>query len=141
YRGYSGESFATREEQADAETAIRAMGTNCIPSLLAWLSDDAPDLNQRSSVATTFQILGELARPATPALIQLTTNGPKDLRYHAFLCLEAVKPEKEIFVPALVTLANDPDKDISYFAAETLIEVEPAAAQKAGVLDRFPQFK
>jgi hypothetical protein len=141
YRGYSGESFATREEQADAETAIRAMGTNCIPSLLACLSDEDPDLNQRSSVVSTFQILGELGRPAAPSLFQLATNGPKDLRYHAFLCLEAVKPEKDFFVRALVTLINDPNKHISFLAAEALLKTDSAAAEKVGVLDRFPQFK
>jgi hypothetical protein len=129
------------KNKLNAETAIRAMGTNCILSLLAWLSDEAPDLNQRSSVVSTFQILGELARPATPALVQLTANGPKDLRYHAFQCLKAVKPEKEILVPALVTLVNDLDKDISLWAAEALLEVDPSIAEKAGVLDKFPQFK
>jgi len=113
----------------------------CIPSLLAWLSDEDPGLNQRSSVVSTFQILGELGRPAAPSLFQLATNGPKDLRYHAFLCLEAVKPEKELFVPALVTLINDPDKHICFLAAEALLKTDSAAAEKAGMFDRFPEFR
>jgi hypothetical protein len=94
YRGYSGETFATEKEQRDAETAIRAMGTNCIPPLLALLSDPDPDLNQRSSVMTTFRILGPLAKPAAPALLKLTTSKDGELRYYASECLKAVEGER-----------------------------------------------
>lgn len=94
YRGYSGETFATQEEQRDAETAIRAMGTNCIPPLLALLSDPDPGLNQRSSVLTTFQILGPLARPAAPALLKLTMSRDGELVYYASECLKSVEADK-----------------------------------------------
>jgi HEAT repeat protein len=117
------------------------MGTNCIPPLLAWLSDEAPGLNQRGSVQSTFQILGERASPAAPVLVQLTTNKNKELRRYAFQCLKAVKPEKAILVPALVTLLEDPDRNIGYSAAENLVEVDPDTAEKAGVVEKFPHLK
>jgi hypothetical protein len=94
YRGYSGETFATREEQQDAEAAIRSMGTNCIPPLLALLSDPNPGLNQRSSVLTTFQILGPLAKPAAPALLKLSASTDNELRHYASECLQALESER-----------------------------------------------
>ncbi len=142
YSGYSGSSpHATQDEAEASERAIRAMGTNCIPCLVAWLSDDRPDINQRSTVLEIFQILGEQARPAAPALIQLTKSRDKEIRWYAFDCLRAIKPEKEVFVPVLAQLIHDPDKNISYYAAESLVQLDSNAAEKAGVFARFPQLK
>jgi len=81
------------------------------------------------------------ARPAAPALVQLTRNRDKEIRNYALDCLLAIKPEKEVFTPALVTLLHDPDKNISYRAAESLLGLDADAAEKAGVFTLFPQFK
>jgi hypothetical protein len=142
FSGYSGYSpHATNEEMDASEKAIRAMGTNCIPTLITWLSEDRPGINQRSTVLSVFQILGEQARPAAPALVQLTKHKDREIRWYAFECLRVIKPEKALFVPVLAQLIHDPDKSMSYSAAESLVQLDSEAAEKAGVFTLFPQFK
>ena len=142
FSGYSGYSpHATLEEENASEQAIRTMGTNTFPTLITWLTDEPSRINVRSTALTVFQILGEEGRPAAPALIELTKNKNEEIRMYALDSLKAIKPEKEIFTPALVTLIHDPDKNLSYEAAETLLEIDPDAADKAGVFNLFPQLK
>jgi hypothetical protein len=141
FSGYSGDSpHATSEEDEAAEQAIRAMGTNTFPTLIAWLSEDKPSINKRTTALQVFQILGADGRPASPALVQLTKSKDKEIRYDALDCLLAIKPEKEILLPALVPLIHDPDKNIGFVAAENLVDLDTDAAEKAGVFDVFPQF-
>jgi len=141
FSGYSGYSpHATLEEENAAEQAIRTMGTNTFPVLIKWLSEDRPNINQRSTVLQVFQILGEEGRPAAAALVELTKSTDKEIRYSALDCLLAIKPEKEILMPVLVPLIHDPDKNIRFVAAENLVDLDVDAAKKAGVFDVFPQF-
>ena len=141
FSGYSGDSpHATLEEDEAAERAIKEMGTNTFPTLMAWLSEDKPSINKRSTVLQVFQILGEEGRPAAPALIELTKNKDKEIRNYALDCLLAIKPKREVLVPALVPLVHDPDRNISLTAAENLADLDEDAAKKAGVFDVFPQF-
>ena len=147
--GYSGTSpHATKAEMEAAEKAIRAMGTNCFPIVIKWMSKDYPKFlefrhrNDCSTAGEVFQILGKAqASLATPALIQLTTNKDKEVRWKALSTLiYVIDPDKEIFTPALARLVHDPDKNISYYAAEWLADLDPPAAEKAGVYILYPRF-
>jgi hypothetical protein len=120
--------------------ALRSMGTNSIPTLIAWLSEDHPGSNRRGNAQLVFEILGEEARPAAPALIELTKNKDKDIRMRAFLCLRAIKPENGVLIPALAQLIHDPDKNIAHYAAEEFMDTDADAAKKAGAFDLFPEF-
>jgi hypothetical protein len=140
FRGYSGNSTnPTLAESDDAKRAIRAMGTNTIPTLIAWLSEDHPGTGRRGDAQLVFELLGETAKPAAPALVELTKNNDKQIRLRAFLSLLAVKPPKEILVPVLTQLIHDPDKTLAYEAACELVDLDAAAAKSAGVDNLFPQ--
>lgn len=142
FSGYSGVSpHATAQEQAEAETAIRAMGTNCIPALIAMLDDERPEVNQRSTALTIFQILGERAKSAAPELQKLITSKDSEVRQYAWDCLREIKPEKATLVSALTKLIHDPDKNMGLNAALLFIEVDSNAAQRAGVFERFPELR
>ncbi len=108
YSGYSGNStHRTPEEKEASEAAIRAMGTNSIPFLVTWLQRD--DSNWRSSASEVFGILGEIGRPAAPALAQLTTNGNSLTRLKALLCLGKNKARRNQFMSSvLVQSVRDP---------------------------------
>ena len=136
FSGYSGTSpHATVAEMDAAERAIRTMGTNTIPFLLQWLTEDR---NARSTALAVFEILGEEGQPSAPALIRLTKHGNKKVRYYALNCLLVIKPDKRVLVPVLVSLIHDPDGGVRYWAAEQLVRLDSEAAEKAGVF--APEF-
>lgn len=141
FSGYSGySSNVSVEESEAAKRAIMTMGTNTIPTLIAWLSEDHPGSNRRGNAQLVFEILGEKARPAARALIELTTNKDNQIRMRAFLCLLAIKPENSVLIPALAQLIHDPDKSIAHYAAEEFMDTDADAAKKAGVFDLFPEY-
>ena len=141
FRGFAGNSDnPTKTESDAAKQAIIAMGTNSIPTLIAWLSEDHPGSNKRGNAQLVFGFLGEEARPAAPALIELTKNKDKDIRLRAFLCLRAIKPTNSVLIPVLAQLIHDPDKSIAHSAAEEFIDIDADAAKKAGAFDLFPEY-
>jgi len=56
-------------EEAQSTTAIRHIGTNGVPVLMAMLTNG--DINVQQSAVHGFEILGELGSPAVPALTNL----------------------------------------------------------------------
>jgi hypothetical protein len=72
-------------------TAIQSIGTNAIPTLLEWIRKKDPpdpegkrtcfDTTQGDWAETCFGILGEVARPAIPALTRLALTLPDRERY------------------------------------------------------------
>jgi hypothetical protein len=88
----------TSDYNDEAETAIKAIGTNAIPVLIRWISYDPPQWRKKLSLAavnynrpnlvgffigpevdkavTGFRILGTNAAPALPALVNLIRDSP-----------------------------------------------------------------
>jgi hypothetical protein len=108
------------------EEAIRAIGTNAIPTLLKWISYE-PSPSERSSetgaevprwrrhtlstkeladsTQSVFGILGVLARPAIPELTRLArTSSDPERAERCAVSLAAIGPEA---IPSLVALATN----------------------------------
>ena len=117
--------YDSREDEStkhdETVEAIKAMGTNCIPTALKWLSEEptGPSAfihqNDRSMATEVFRTLGDQAKPAIPALVELTRHKNAEVRLDAFLRLCDLKPDDAIFVPVLVSLVKDPDRTVRYF--------------------------
>ena len=151
FSGFSGHSLhATLEGAADAKKAIKAMGTNTIPVVIRWMSKDNPKFlgvfgSGIYMGQDAYEVLSILetndAKLAIPALIQLTTNQDKEIRWKAVSTLYfIVHPDANVFAPALIPLTRDPDENIRYYAAQWLADYDPVAAEKAGVFISYPQF-
>ena len=144
------------EDRARATNAIRAIGTNALPVLLALLreEDSLPasrfiDFLRRQSflrlglrhpserygqVALGFRVLGPLAAPAGPELERILTNGPA--RISAAFCLATIGPDNlPIFLRGLDSL--DPDTLMGSIAA--IAELHKAAQPAAPKLLRLAQ--
>ena len=135
--------------------AIRAIGTNGIPTLLRLIQAHDPpwkakmisflnrqkiihldirDARRRRELGIEgFYILAELARPAVPDLIQLTYHREPDTRLAALNSLLRVPAGKEIHVAVLTRLLQDTNSDVSLAAAFGFAENYPEAAAKAGL--------
>ena len=72
-----------------------------------------------------LRYLGAQARPAIPAVIELTKHKDYEVRYSAFSCLlHDLKPGDVIMRPVLMRLTNDPDRNIRFYAEEELADIE-----------------
>ncbi len=120
--------------------AVRAIGTNSLPALLAMLSADDPrwrvrtvswfqdtlDLNLEATLASTdrrrgllgFQLLGRTASPAIPELAALLTNAGPVAADFAFLALAEIHDPAT--VPALLGALTNADPILHIAAATTL---------------------
>jgi hypothetical protein len=116
-----------------AKLGIRSIGTNAIPTLIIWLADDHPGNHPSRRACEVFEILGAIARPAGPALVELTRNKNEKTRYYAFKCLQLIKSGDEIMIPALKQLVHDADKNIAEEAANLLINLDTNKVNSAGV--------
>src|SRR5262245_46907843 len=74
------ESSGLQHDKIEAQEAIRAMGTNALPFLLAELRAEAGSKRQ-SEIAPTivFRILGPIAKPAIPELESMMHETNKDI--------------------------------------------------------------
>src|SRR5581483_3177332 len=117
-----------------ASHAVKQMAPDAIPFLLRWAQandsrlkirliewlDDHPSYpykvqhagNRYLEAQLGFGLLGNEAKPAWPVLIKWTSSTNQQLRFTAFLCLQATKPDKGIFLPVLLRLIHDPSKKI-----------------------------
>src|ERR1035437_126713 len=140
YNGYSGhDNNPPAAEINGAKRAIRAIGTNAIPTLIAWLADDSPGISRREIEEEALKIRGKKGRPAIPALIELLKDKNEETRVQAFFCLQEIQPDKEVFVPVLIQMVHEKNKSISLYAAEQLVGDYPDAAIKAGILEIHPE--
>lgn len=137
YMGKTPPSHAQIEAQSEAsEKAIRAIGTNAIPTALRWLSKnyDVRDYFYISAFSkgypldgmaeTTLEILGEQARPAVPALIQLA-DGHKDskTRIMALGLLEKIETNSAILIPVFIKCARtDKDAEVRDYALNVVVQ-------------------
>src|ERR1051325_10748827 len=107
-----------------ARHAIKAIGTNAIPTLLRMIqSKDSVvkcRLNalldwqsivhfrfpaaseQRAMGLAGFEILGDDAQAAAPALALLSRNSDASVRYAALESLRRIRPDNELIVPVLL---------------------------------------
>lgn len=117
--GPVGTATETRSNQGrkQAFKALDAIGTNCLPILLAriqtkdigfmkpvwnwaerWRMVEASSAREasfrRGQALTAFAYLGSRARPITPHLLELTNNPDTNLQFMAWYALEAVAPDE-----------------------------------------------
>lgn len=134
------------------EGAVLAIGTNAIPTLLKMASfryhghDRAHNLQhpfailRRADCYTAqqgFEILRETARPAIPALIELTKNKDKDIRANALNCLLLANPDKGSVLPILLSLSHDTNYGLRASAGMELIQRYPDEAAKANITEDY----
>jgi RNA polymerase sigma factor (sigma-70 family) len=129
--------------RVEAETAIRAIGTNALPTLLDMLARKPDsDFKQVTSYLANkqpltslrpftvhdyygmgvvgFQALGSTATPAAPTLIQLLTNAPPGTGFPLVRALAAIGPDAKDSVPALLPRLHDPNLFIRLATLEAL---------------------
>jgi HEAT repeat protein len=135
-----------------ASQAIRSFGTNGIPTLLKLLaakdssgiqsftalltkwgmrSSDSPAKHKWMMAVEGFEVLGETAKSAAPALMRLASSGSQDQRYYALVALERIQPDKRVVVPFLTQLLSDTNVLIAAESAEALKMLYPHEAEKA----------
>jgi hypothetical protein len=137
--------------------AIRAIGTNGIPTLLrlvaahdppwkaraiSWLNSqkivhvDIRDARRRRELGVLgFYILGEIAKPAAPDLVRLTNHRDPAVRMAALQGLMDIPAGKHIDLEVLSRMIHDPDDDVEEAAAADFLtkyreEAETAGARK-----------
>ncbi|HZQ48457.1 MAG TPA: HEAT repeat domain-containing protein [Verrucomicrobiae bacterium] len=145
------------------EKAIRAIGTNGIPTLLrliqahdppwkakliSWLKRqhmvhiDIQDATERRDLGILgFSILGEEAKSAVPDLVILIHGRDPAVRTKAVRCLSSIHPGKETLVPIMVQLLRDPQPEVQDVAGWALYLDYPEEAEKAGVHKMIPELK
>jgi len=151
-----------------AQRAVKAIGTNAIPTLLqyvqakdsnvthmvaapiaprSFVGDWFPSAREKHAMAQAgFTILGKDALPAQPALIALTKDSDPTVRITAFECLFfIVQPDYKQLTTILVPFGHDPDRYNREQAAEHMrmfvAIITPQEAEKAGVYEAFPELR
>lgn len=151
-----------------AQRAVKAIGTNAIPTLLQYVrakdsgvthmvgapmgprsfaGDWFPSAREKHAMAQAgFTILGKDALPAQPALIALTKDNDPSVRLTAFECLFfIVQPDYKTLTTILVPFGHDPDRYNRERAAERMrmfvAIITPEEAQKASVYEAFPELR
>jgi hypothetical protein len=136
----AGPGCAQRDE---AESAIRRIGTNALPCLLALIVRKDSLLNRALPQAASqwlnvrratyyetlgaygFLALGEGSKAAVPKLIMIADSPDPEIRYRAIVALGGLGCEQHQIVPVLVKHLNDP-------------RVAPEAAQDLGLIHEEP---
>jgi hypothetical protein len=151
--------FSTRPRPLtpDARRAVMAMGTNAIPVLLemaratdsglrTWVNSHLSRqriiefrfrsaAEQRAMAFTGFEILGEAAEAAAPALASLLKEPDVALRYTALESLRRVTSDKEVLIPLLLEACRDSSPEVRFVANTDLHFRSPDALRKAGIPD------
>lgn len=149
--------------KADAEHAIKTIGTNGIPTLLKLVcARDVPGAKSLESFVQKlswktfyltharidhmraregFTILGRDAQSAAPELLQLLRTCSSDSVLDVPFCLICIKPPKSTTLPTLTEMLNISDTRLNYQVAVCLLTLYPEEAEKAGVYELYPQLK
>jgi hypothetical protein len=150
-------------EVANSTQAIKAIGTNGIPTRLRLLqSKDIKGSTQLESFvqrlgwkkfhithahekrrlgALGFYVLGEDARSASPAVIHILETGSTETGLDVLICLDRIQPPKEIVLPVLTQKLNNSNRELSLRIAFWLICNYYEEAEKAGVYKLYPQLR
>lgn len=151
-----------------AQRAVKAIGTNAIPTLLQYVqAKDSgvthivaapvgprsfvhewfPSAREKHAMAEAgFTILAKDAQPAQPALIALTRDNDPTVRMTAFECLFFIEqPDYKALTTILVPFGHDRDRYNRDRAAERMrmfvAIITPEEAEKAGVYEAFPELR
>jgi len=144
--------------KARAEIALRKMGTNSLPTLIKMMGSrersrdpdgivrarggapSAPptrtDNDNHWRAVYAFEVLGQDAKPAVPALIHLLNDRDPDVRSAAAVACGWIGPPARDAVPALVErYLRDTSDEVGLYAAQSLgwIQPEPAMVLPAYV--------
>ena len=147
---HAGTSPLSDEDRAahhTAEIAVRHIGTNGLPTLLAWagmrdsrfkkkvmnlMGEEVRSKlavfsanDYRSAASYAFGMLQSMAKPAVPELIRLLQDTEPDVRSGAAWCLCRIGPAAEEAVPALMKSLDDPEAQNNAFAALRSIGAKP----------------
>jgi len=141
------------------EDPILAIGTNGIPTILAWISYEpspwrtkassfvarlSPDLRRRvfygpveraNDAIRVFRILGPQACVAIPELTRLAQSAAD--RDRAYRCIESLKHVGPSALPALLTLATNSPSKTRFRAIVTLPELGTDAVEAVPLLIQF----
>ena len=151
------ESWQVREEQQQADEAVRQAGTNALPILLRMLRANdsalkvrlmdlaskqhylriaytpAEDLNYRACWA--FAVLRAKAQDAVPALIEIASqNLSRASRWYAIQALVWVGPPAQEAIPLLSAWATNADGSVRSYAINALARVPTESEQALPVL-------
>ena len=112
------ESAQSKQRLADADSAIRQIGTNALPVLLKMTaSDQSPPrsivgfyfwasfqsrANPHVLAETGFEVLGPIAKPGVPDLVRLLNSTNDQNRVNAAIMLSAIGPAANDAVPGLI---------------------------------------
>jgi hypothetical protein len=151
----SPDSMATRDEQNLVEGAVRHIGLDALPILtkmlrakdglfkqqLVALSRRFPfiPLHPRSAAENHmmallgFKILGPIAQPAVPALIQLLEDRENDDAILASMALARIGPCAQDSVPALTRNLGHPNALVRLTATNALRQISREAAWNTGL--------
>ncbi|MDB6022564.1 MAG: repeat protein [Pedosphaera sp.] len=151
------------EVMRSARHAVKAIGTNAIPTLLQWLqATNSPKkvtlnklLDKQSLIhfrfrgagdwqlmaAEGFNLLGNDAEPAVPALTQLLGSEDKNLWARVWDCFFLIEQDKKILSPIILQLLHNQNVNIRFGAADYLSKVHKDEAEKAGIYKMFPELK
>ena len=143
-------SFGTRPG-VEAANAIRAMGTNALPTLLARIQAKVPlwkmKLNpildkqhlvkfrfrtsdfERAKAVVAFEILGPVAAPAVPSLVRALGSKEPRIRVCAAGALGGIGIATPEGVSGLIKLLGDQDHNVRFQAASALGAIGPASVR------------
>jgi hypothetical protein len=134
------------DRSADAARAVRAMGTNCFPSLLKMLGTQEP-IWQRAAMAFNarqswlrlpvtpadltraraiegYAVLANQASPSVPALIELLqSSAPPQVRASVATALGRIGFTAREALPALEQAANDSDVTVRNNARFAIVNI------------------
>jgi hypothetical protein len=145
-----------------AEIAIKHIGTNAFPVLIGWLASSTegpmktkliqfleahPKVSihveraerKRIKALRTFQILGPMAKPAVPALINLFTHAEDEgIKMGVAMSLAEIGPDAREASPALIDYIHNYHGSRFGFSdwaviASCLTTIDPEAAAREGV--------
>jgi len=112
--------------QADAVTALSAIGAPAVPALIGTLKDPSSDV--RRSSCDALKAIGPPADSAIPALIETLRDASRMVRMRAAEALGYVGPGAKAAVPSLAEALKDPDQWVRNYAAQSLGRIGPDAA-------------
>jgi HEAT repeat protein len=143
------ESAQSKEKLAEADNAIRQIGAQALPVLLKMAaSEQTPPktparfyfwatfqsrFDPHALSETGFQVLGPIAKPAVPDLLNLLNDQNPDLRINAAVLLGEIGPSAEDAVPDLIKHLADTNAYVEAMAIIALghIHGKPALAVPA----------
>jgi len=152
------QKLGTKELADEAQRAVREIGTNALPALLARVRLRYSPLqeqwvrlfNQRLGVTLPnhynlhnradwgFSMLGEMGRPAIPDLMELLQDPDSQVRGTAARCLGHIGPDAAVAIPSLLPFLAE--RDNGFVITHALIALRGIHAQPERVVPALLEF-